>query len=89
MFWVWIEIEDIFEEENEPALTITNDVHHEEAPDQHMLEIESDEDEEESHVLNENPVDVEDREEIAIPENNEGLALCQYQASCLAYRYFR
>ena len=66
-----IEIENIFEEENEPTLMIANDIHHEEALDQHMLETETNEDEEESYVLNENLVDVEDREEIDIPENKK------------------
>ena len=50
-------------------------MNYDEDPDQHMLGIELDEDEEEYHVLNENPVDVEDREEIARLENNEGLLI--------------
>ena len=38
-----VEIEDIFEEENEPTLAIANDIHHEEAQEQYLLGLASDE----------------------------------------------
>ena len=38
-----VEIEDIFEEENESTLAIANDIHHEEAQEQNLLGFDSDE----------------------------------------------
>ena len=79
--WVLgVGITDIFEEEDEPLLTIANEGHQDKPAGQLVLEMEADPEDGENNVLNENPVDMQDGDElieevIPAPNNDEGLII--------------